>query len=154
MKNLFRLLQIGQERVEQEMREHPELRGRGSEYIAWRTWVRMVMSCQKRVHKPMQEMVAYLLGVPEAWCTHEFRVLYYTNLVHLAEEALPRSGANIGMPFVPPNEDITVVPPQEGVEATLALHAGAHTTGAAREQVEEHVDGMDTSVAIEYQQHR
>ena len=43
------------------------------------------MSCQKRVHKSMQEMVAYLLGLGESYCTHEFRILYYTNLVHLAE---------------------------------------------------------------------
>ncbi len=28
----------------------------------------------------MQEMVNYLLGLPEFYCTHDFRPLYYANL--------------------------------------------------------------------------
>ena len=82
MKNLFRLLQIGQERWEQRERDTVALKDRPAFDRAWSVWVRMNMSCLKRVHKSMQEMVSYLLGVPEAFCTHDFRLLYYASMVH------------------------------------------------------------------------
>ena len=113
MKNLFRLLQIGQERLEQQDRERVDSERKGPRDRAWRTFVRMVMSCQKRVHKSMQEMVSYLLGVPENYCTHEFRLLYYGNMIHTAEEALPLSGAMTGTEVVPPTQDASIVPPRE-----------------------------------------
>ena len=36
-----------------------------------------MMSCQKRVHASMHEMVAYLLGVDGKYCTRDVRLLYY-----------------------------------------------------------------------------
>ena len=32
----------------------------------------------------MQEMVSYLLGIPEYYCSHSFRILYYANLIAIA----------------------------------------------------------------------
>ena len=81
MKNVFRLLQTGQERLERQMQEDPNIRAKGQDHIAWRTWARMMISCQKRVHQSMQEMVSYLLEEPEHYCSHDFRILYYTNLM-------------------------------------------------------------------------
>ena len=41
----------------------------------------------------MQEMVNYLLGLPEYYCTHHFRALYYANVCSEAEALLPQSSA-------------------------------------------------------------
>ena len=53
------------------------------------------------------------MGVPENYCTHEFRLLYYGNMIHTAEEALPLSGAMTGTEVVPPTQDASIVPPRE-----------------------------------------
>ena len=117
---MSRLLQLGQERWEQQLHDTPKLGEEGPQYVAWRTWVRMMMSCQKRGHKSMQEMVSYLLGVPEFFCTHEFSVLFYLNMVRLAEEVLPPSGAVEGTNVVPPTADATMIPPRDA-SATPSL---------------------------------
>ena len=62
-----------------------------SKYVAQRTLFRMITSCKKKNHKSMQEMVNYLLGLPEFYCTHEFRPLYYANLCTEADSLLQQS---------------------------------------------------------------
>lgn len=41
---------------------------------------RLLLSCQKRVHKSSQEMVSYLLGFDDYYSTHSFKRLFYGKL--------------------------------------------------------------------------
>ena len=43
--------------------------------------------------------------------THSFRVLYYTNLVHLAEEVLPRSDVLAGVKSTSCPAELNIIPP-------------------------------------------
>ena len=36
----------------------------------------------KRVPAPMQDMASYLMGAPEAFCTHDFRAHDYAHTIH------------------------------------------------------------------------
>ena len=140
MNNLFRLLQIGQERLEEQLRQKPDGEKNCQRDRAWRTSVRMLMSCQKRVHKSMQEMVAYLLGIPENFCTHDFRLLYYATIVRAAEAALPHSDAVTGMNLAAQTEDATVYPPQAC--PTLPVDAAGDVT-AERDKDFDSTDAAD-----------
>ena len=62
--------QHGQHRLEEDLDKDPALRERGDSYVAWRTITRMLFTCQKRLHKSMQEMVLYLLELDEKYTTH------------------------------------------------------------------------------------
>ena len=110
--SLFVLLERGQRRLEEQFDEDPTLPKKGPAYRAARTLFRMMFSCQKRVHKSMQEMVSYLLGFPEAYSTHEFRPLYYANIVAMAEAMFPDRDNTVGLERITPEDVVaTVVPP-------------------------------------------
>ena len=111
--SLFILLQQGQQRLEEQFDDDPALKAKGPAYLASRTLFRMGITCQKRVHKSMQEMVNYLLGFPEAYCTHAFRPLYYAEIIAMLERMYPDRQNNVGLDRNHTlTEDIaTVIPP-------------------------------------------
>ena len=60
-----------------------------SQFRAKRALMRMLVSCQKRQHKSFQEMIAYLLGFPEAVCSHGFVSLNYRPALVEASAVVP-----------------------------------------------------------------
>ena len=121
-KNLFALKHHGLTGLADEMRSTTEAGLLKPAYLQQRTLMRMATACHKRVHKSMQEMVAYLLQQPEAYCSHYFRLLFYTNLVHLATTSGP-STDSFGMPprEVPQDHIATLHPllPHNDTEASV-----------------------------------
>lgn len=81
------------------------------------TLSRLLLSCQKRVHKSMQEMISYLLGYDEAYCTHSFHKLYFFHLAARLEIAFPLADSNLASVeprsclFLQPNNDDADGPP-------------------------------------------
>ena len=59
------------------------------------TLSRLLLACQKRVHKSMQEMVSYLLGHGDAYCTHAFHKLYFFHLAARLESAHPLASSHL-----------------------------------------------------------
>eukprot|EP00435_Cladocopium_sp_Y103_P038944 s2393_g10.t1 len=59
------------------------------------TLSRLLLACQKRVHKSMQEMVSYLLGHKDAYCTHTFHKLFFFHLAARLESAHPLAGSHL-----------------------------------------------------------
>ena len=59
-------------------------------YRAKRSVFRLMTSCTHGMQKGMPEMVSYLLGKPEFYCSHAFSSLYLYPLVHLAHAELLR----------------------------------------------------------------
>ena len=59
------------------------------------TLSRLLLACQKRVHKSMQEMISYLLGHDDFYCTHSFQRLFYYSLASRLECLHPCDGSNI-----------------------------------------------------------
>ena len=74
--SLWTLLQQGQARLQQELRTCSEDPARpiAHKTVARRVLMRMLSASQRRVHKSMPEMCHYLLGFPEAYSSHGFRV--------------------------------------------------------------------------------
>ena len=62
--NLWKLLADGQRKLQTDLLDLPSEK-RTPAYKTWRVCCRLLTCCQKRVHKSMQEMVAYLLQYPE-----------------------------------------------------------------------------------------
>lgn len=59
------------------------------------TLSRLLLACQKRVHKSMQEMISYLLGYDDFYCAHSFQKLFIFHLAARLECLHPCSGANL-----------------------------------------------------------
>ena len=59
------------------------------------TLSRLLLSCQKRVHKSMQEMISYLLGHTDAYSTHSFHKLFFFHLAAQLEAAHPLAGSHL-----------------------------------------------------------
>ena len=90
--NIWHLLSKGHSNLQDDLAKHQVGdQEHDPKYIAQRTLFRMITSCKKKNHKSMQEMVNYLLGLPEFYCTHEFRPLYYANLCTEADSLLDQS---------------------------------------------------------------
>lgn len=53
------------------------------------TLSRLLLACQKRCHKSMQEMVSYLLGYDEFYCMHQFHKLFYGALAAQLQQLHP-----------------------------------------------------------------
>jgi hypothetical protein len=133
IQNLFSMLQAGHDRLEQQFREDPELAAKGPAYRAARTLMRMAFTCQKRIHKSMQEMVNYILGYPEAYCTHGFRHLYYGSLLTMAETLFPEQENTVGTDCAEATEDIATVMPPLSPGRDAMVRADEEDSDACRE---------------------
>ena len=60
------------------------------------TLSRLLLSCQKRVHKSAQEMVSYLLGYEDFYSTHSFKRLFYGRLAAELQTLHATPGTSIG----------------------------------------------------------
>ena len=131
--NLFDVLAAGQRRLEEHMATGrsagaPELPGTAR---MRKTLTRMLTSAQRRSHKSMPEMVHYLLGYPEAYCSHAFRALYVRDLLEQAlakrsaeseEHFLVAAGANPSAPTHAFPQARAAVP--ANLQATDYMHRG------------------------------
>lgn len=59
------------------------------------TCSRLLLACQKRVHKSMQEMISYLLGYDDFYCAHAFQKLFFYSLAGRLECLHPCVASNI-----------------------------------------------------------
>ena len=60
------------------------------------TLSRLLLSCQKRVHKSAQEMISYLLGYDDFYSTHSFKRLFYGRLAAELQTLHITPGTSIG----------------------------------------------------------
>ena len=62
---------------------------------ARQTLSKLLLACQKRVHKSMPEMVSYLLGYDDFYCTHSFVTFFYADLASNLELLHPLSASSL-----------------------------------------------------------
>ena len=118
--NLWRILEAGQRRLEAELQEQERDTGAKPSPMAImrRALTRMLTGCQRRAHKSLPEMCHYLLGYPEAYCSHTFRPLYLRNLLRRAQAILPLAQADVQEPETVARvaKDVQMMPDDSGVD--------------------------------------
>ena len=142
--NIWHLLSKGHSNLQDDLAKHQvDDQEHDPKYIAQRTLFRMITSCKKKNHKSMQEMVNYLLGLPEFYCTHEFRPLYYANLCTEADSLLEQSILVGERASAPTTTAVMFARPSvEQDEAALVLDSDGEP---------EEVSGITKSVSVDKQ---
>ncbi|CAL1151019.1 unnamed protein product [Cladocopium goreaui] len=80
------------------------------------TLSKLLMSCQRRIHKSVQEMISYLLGYPEAYSTHSFHKLYFYHLAARLESSEPFDGSHLASVEAATPSSVLIFP-EESIQA-------------------------------------
>ena len=80
------------------------------------TLSKLLMSCQRRIHKSVQGMISYLLGYPEAYSTHSFHKLYFYHLAARLESCEPFDGSHLASVEAATPSSVLIFP-EESIQA-------------------------------------
>ena len=118
MTSLWALLQAATSRLLHDLQSEAASVDISAAQQAHRTLGRLLMACQKKVHKSMQEMVSYLLGYDDFYSTHASHNLFYSHLaaqllLHHPIPGMPTAATHLAampevsiQPHLPDSQDI------------------------------------------------